>query len=95
MTLKRSRAQVSPEKSTFSPRQGFLDRKGLEDGIVQFERRVDREEESGTLIANDVPLKKWLASSFNERVGHVFIEAIFDGDVINENTTADLYIVKV
>jgi hypothetical protein len=95
MQRKRSREQVSPERSIFSPRQGLLNRKGLDDGVLEFQRREECEEDCRTLIASDVPLQKWLSSSLNERVGHVFIEAIFNGEFINESTTADLYIVKV
>jgi hypothetical protein len=63
--------------------------------FAEFHRRVKCGEDSRTLIAKAIPLQKWFTSSRNERVRHVFIEAIFDGEVINKHTNADLYIVKV
>ncbi len=69
-----------------------MNRKELDQGVLEFHRRVKCGEDSRALIAKAIPLQKWFTSSL---VWHVFIEAIFDGEVINKHTNANLYIVKV
>ena len=79
----------------FTPAEGKVN-------VLQFPKAVEELERDHNsdgkklLYASNVHLKKWLNSGINERIGHVFVEAIFKNVyAFTDSTVADLWIVKV
>ena len=78
--------------SDYSPACGRVSFQTFQRAVEAF----DASEEKRLLLATDGNLKAWLASGINERMGNVFVEAIFkNGDVFSDSTVGDLWIVKV
>ena len=78
----------------YSPSHGKVNYRNFQRAVEEFER--NNSEEKKVLLATDVNLKKWLDSGINEKMGNVFVEAIFkNGDAFTDSTLADLWIVKV
>jgi hypothetical protein len=72
----------------------MIDFRHFQRAVEAFECNIS--EEKKLLLATDINLNKWLHSGINEKMGHVFVEAIFkNGDDFTEGTVADLWIVKV
>ena len=91
MSLKRK----ADSATVFTPAEGKVNFPHFQRAVEEFERDHNSEGKK-LLFASNVHLKKWLNSGINERMGHVFVEAIFkNGDVFTESTVADLWIVKV
>jgi hypothetical protein len=80
--------------TNFSPAQGTVSYRHFQRSVEEFER--SNSEENKLLFATNVHLKKWLDSGVNEKMGNVFIEAVFkNGNAFTDSTVADLWIVKV
>ena len=90
VSLKR-KASSSTE---YSPTHGMIDFRHFQRAVEAFECNIS--EEKKLLLATDINLHKWLHSGINEKMGNVFVEAIFkNGDDFTKGTVADLWIVKV
>ena len=92
LTVSLKRKAVSSSESDYSPACGRVSFQTFQRAVEAF----DVSKEKRFLLATDVNLKAWLVSGINERMGNVFVEAIFkNGDVFSDSTVGDLWIVKV
>ena len=90
MSLKRK----AGADTDFFPAQRWVNYQKFHRAVEEFERYKSNEKKS--LFATDVHLKKWLNSGINEKLGNMFVEAIFkNGYAFTDNTVADFWIVKV
>ena len=81
MSLKRK----ADSATVFTAAEGKVNFLHFQRAVEEFERDHDSEGKK-LLLACNVHLKKWLNSGINERMGHVFVEAIFkNGDVFTES----------
>ena len=90
MSLKRK----AGSDTDFSPSQGSVNYQQFHRAVEEFER--NKSEAEKLLFATNVHLKKWLDSGINEKLGKLFVEAIYkNGEAFTNSTVADLWIVKV
>ena len=94
MSVSVSLKRKAGSDTDLSPARGRVDYRHFQRAVEEFER--NNSEEKKLLFATNIHLKKWLNSGINEKLGNVFVEAIFkNGDAFTDSTVADLWIVKV